>query len=112
MEIRLEKSITKPIEDFIKSYGFEIPTSNFYLVAYDDNDKVIGFASIQSINILEPFICINPIVANNLYQRAEMVAQMTSDRLFCLSSSEAVDKLLGKLGYEKLNNTLWRKKWG
>lgn len=111
MEIRLEKAITKPIEDFIKSYGFEIPVSNFYLVAYDDNDKVIGFATIQSINILEPFICTNPIVANNLYQKAEVIAQMVSNKLFCLSSSEAVDKLLTKLGYEKLENRIWRKKW-
>lgn len=110
VKYKIEPEINEKIIDFIKKYKLEIPQKPlFYLVAYDENNNIIGLCSLQNILIIEPFISENPIVGYNLYQKAEILASINGESLWAFTNN--VDKILEKLNFEKININVWRKKW-
>lgn len=108
---KILNQLDEKVSNFISESGFEIPKGDIYLVAYD-GDKVVGFTSLQKIVIIEPFITENPVVANNLFQRAEVLAQLMSNDLFAILRNDKLGATIAKLNFQQLENyTIWRKKW-
>ncbi len=111
VKYKILNNLDEKISNYISENGFEIPKSDIYLVAYDD-DKIVGFTSLQKIIIIEPFISENPLVANNLFQRAEALAQLMSNDLFAILRNDKLGATISKLNFQHLKNyTIWRKKW-
>lgn len=109
MIYKIEK-LNPQIVEIIKKHELQIPKSDLFITAYHNNE-IKGVTSISNLTLIEPLIATNPVIANNLYQRAEALTQLTTDEVYVLTNSPNVEKLLQKLNYRKVLINVWRKKW-
>lgn len=99
---------------FIAENGFEVPSNGIFVIAENVNkngSELLGVGVLQTKSFIEPFICNNPIVANNIYRMIEGIGLLSESDLFVIINEKKLGNLMEKLGYEKINLSIWRKKW-
>ena len=107
------QSDLRGIESLCRKHNIDVPV-NFQVlfVAIDSKNNIVGVSGIKTVHQIEPLISENPVVANNLFQRIEAVAQLNQmNPLRAVVKDDHHIKTFEKAGYKVImeNKTILEK---